>query len=69
MDAPELTEELKEKIVTGCETETAGREFKELERRRDICLVKIQQVLDEYWYPPGEDGWPEPELSGEKATG
>ncbi len=63
MDAPELTDELKERIVQGCEAETAGRAFTDLERRRDLCLVKIQQVLAEHWYPPGEDGWPEPDLA------
>lgn len=63
MDAPELTDELKQRIVEGCEAETAGREFAELERRRDVCLVKIQQVLAEHWYAPGEDGWPEPDLT------
>jgi len=63
MEAPELTDELKERIVQGCEEETAGRDFSELERRRDICLIKIQQVLAEHWYPPGEDGWPEPDFS------
>ena len=68
MQAPELTDRLKERIVQGCEAETAGREFTELERRRDLCLVKIQQVLAEHWYPPGEDGWPEPELPVERSS-
>lgn len=62
MQAPELTEELKQRIIEGCEAETGNREFAELERRRDLCLVKIQEVLRQHWYPPGEDGWPEPDL-------
>jgi carnitine 3-dehydrogenase len=59
MKAPELTEELKNKIVDGCEIESGDRDFNELERRRDQCLAEIQKVLDKYWYPPGQDGWPE----------
>ena len=59
MKAPELTEELKNRIVDGCEIESGDRDFNELERRRDQCLAEIQKVLDKYWYPPGQDGWPE----------
>ncbi|HJP11508.1 MAG: 3-hydroxybutyryl-CoA dehydrogenase [Proteobacteria bacterium] len=59
MEAPKLTEELKNRIVDGCETESGDRDFHELEQRRDQCLVEIQKVLEKYWYPPGEDGWPE----------
>ncbi|GIT54739.1 MAG: hypothetical protein Ct9H300mP16_18990 [Pseudomonadota bacterium] len=32
MKAPELTEELKPRIVNGCETESGDRDFQELER-------------------------------------
>lgn len=67
LEAPELTDELKERIVDGCEVECGAREFADMERRRDECLVKIQQVLAEHWYPPGEDGWPQPGTSGESA--
>jgi carnitine 3-dehydrogenase len=56
--APELTEELKRRIVLGCEEETGRRSFRDMERRRDRCLLHIQRVLAEHWYPPGEDGWP-----------
>ena len=61
LKAPELTGELKQRIVEGCETEAGQRDFTELERRRDKCLLRIQQVLAEDWFPHGEDGWPEPE--------
>ncbi|MDH3688240.1 MAG: L-carnitine dehydrogenase [Gammaproteobacteria bacterium] len=60
--APELTEELKARVVEGCEQEAGDRDFQELERRRDQCLVHIQKVLAQYWYAPGEDGWPEVDL-------
>lgn len=58
MKAPELTDELKERIVDGCEVESGARAFDEMERRRDRCLAEIQKVLQEHWYPPEEDGWP-----------
>ena len=58
MKAPELTDELKERIVDGCEVESGERAFDEMERRRDRCLAEIQKVLKEHWYPPEEDGWP-----------
>ncbi|HJP06402.1 MAG TPA: 3-hydroxyacyl-CoA dehydrogenase NAD-binding domain-containing protein [Arenicellales bacterium] len=59
MKAPELTEELKQRIVQGCEVESGARDFDDMERRRDRCLVEIQKVLQQHWYPPGEDGWPQ----------
>ncbi|MDP6141433.1 MAG: 3-hydroxyacyl-CoA dehydrogenase NAD-binding domain-containing protein [Arenicellales bacterium] len=59
MQAPKLTDELKRRIVEGCEEESGVRDFNELERRRDRCLVEIQKVLEQHWYPQGEDGWPE----------
>ena len=58
MKAPELTDELKRRIVEGCEDESGDRVFSEMERRRDRCLVEIQKVLKEHWYSEDEDGWP-----------
>ena len=58
MKAPELTDELKQRIVKGCEDESGDRVFSEMERRRDRCLVEIQKVLKEHWYSEDEDGWP-----------
>jgi len=59
MKAPPLTEELKRRIVDGCEEEAGDRDFNEMERRRDRCLAEIQKVLARHWYAQGEDGWPE----------
>ena len=59
LQAPELTDELKRRVLEGCDEEVGGRHFRELERRRDQCLLRIQEVIAEHWYPPGEDGWPE----------
>ena len=46
--APELTEELIDKMVAGTQAQAAGRSIRELERLRDDYLVAIQQVLREY---------------------
>ncbi len=46
--APELTEELTEKIVTGCEVQTEGQSMKELEKRRDDFLVDLEELLEKY---------------------
>ena len=58
---PKLTDELNRRVVEGCDEETGDRDWRELQRRRDICLLKIQEVINEHWYPPGKDGWPEME--------
>ena len=57
---PKLTERLREAVITGSEAEAGKRDIRELERRRDACLAGILEVLEQHWYPPGEDGWPEP---------
>jgi len=61
LKAPKLTDELIEKVADGCEEETAGRHWREMEQRRDQCLMKIMEAIEEYWYPAGQDGWPEME--------
>ncbi len=48
LEAPELTEELIDKMVAGTHAQAAGRSIRELERLRDDYLVAIQQVLREY---------------------
>ena len=45
LPAPELTEELIEKMASGTEHQAAGRSVKELERLRDDCLVSVMQAL------------------------
>ena len=61
LEPPKLTDELTRRVVEGCDEETGDRDWREMQRRRDLCLLKIQEVINEYWYPPGEDGWPEME--------
>ena len=56
---PKLTDGLREAIVAGSEDAAGDRDFREIERRRDACIVGFLEVLKEHWWPPGEDGWPE----------
>jgi carnitine 3-dehydrogenase len=48
LEAPELTEQLIDRMVEGTQEQAAGRSIRELERLRDDYLVAIQQVLREY---------------------
>jgi len=64
LKAPKLTDELIEAVSIGCEEETGDRHWREMEERRDQCLLKIMDVIDEYWYPAGRDGWPEMQEEG-----
>ncbi len=52
--APELTEELIDRVVDGCEHQAAGRSIKELERRRDDFLIELLALVKKYW-PEAED--------------
>ena len=48
LEAPELTEELIDRMVKGTQEQAAGRSIRELERLRDAYLVAIQQVLRQF---------------------
>lgn len=48
LEAPELTEELIDRMVEGTQAQAADRSIRELERLRDDYLVDIQQVLRKY---------------------
>jgi carnitine 3-dehydrogenase len=48
LEAPELTEQLIDRMVEGTQAQAAGRSIRDLERLRDDCLVGIQQVLRQY---------------------
>ena len=61
LPAPEFTPELVDAAAGGCEAMQGERSIKELERRRDRCLLAIQRALDEFWFSKDEDGWPEME--------
>lgn len=49
LEAPALTDELIERVVAGCEYQAAGRSVQELERRRDEFLVRLLELVREYW--------------------
>jgi carnitine 3-dehydrogenase len=48
LEAPELTEQLIDRMVEGTQEQAAGRSIRELERLRDNYLVAIQQVLRQF---------------------
>jgi carnitine 3-dehydrogenase len=48
LQAPELTPELRARMVDGCLREAAGRSIHELERQRDEFLVDLLGVLERY---------------------
>ena len=47
LPAPELTDELAQKVVDGCERLTEGRPIAELEAERDDLLVKLLTLLEQ----------------------
>lgn len=49
LEAPELTEELSERMVAGTGEQAAGRSTAELERRRDEFLLRLLELVREYW--------------------
>lgn len=48
LEAPELSEELIERMVEGTREQADGRSVKELERLRDNCLIDIMRALRKY---------------------
>lgn len=48
LEAPELTEELIDRMVEGTQAQANGRSIRELERLRDEYLLAIQQVLKQF---------------------
>ncbi|APE30807.1 3-hydroxybutyryl-CoA dehydrogenase [Halomonas aestuarii] len=49
LEAPELTDELIDKVVEGCEYQAADRPVAELDRRRDDFLVELLDLVQKYW--------------------
>jgi len=49
LEAPDLTDELIDKVVEGCEHQAAGRPVAELDRRRDDFLVELLDLVQKYW--------------------
>jgi carnitine 3-dehydrogenase len=53
LEAPELTDRLIERIVAQSDEQAQGRSIRELERRRDDCLVAVLQALRAQNYAAG----------------
>jgi carnitine 3-dehydrogenase len=49
LEAPELTDDLIERMIEGTREQAAGRSTAELERRRDEFLVRLLELVREYW--------------------
>jgi carnitine 3-dehydrogenase len=49
LEAPELTDELRQRLIDGVRNQAAGHSTAELERRRDACLIEIQRVIAKHW--------------------
>jgi len=45
LEAPELSAQLLDRIVTQSEAQTAGQDIRLLEQKRDDCLIEIMEVL------------------------
>jgi carnitine 3-dehydrogenase len=53
LDAPELTPQLRERLVAGATAQAAGHSVNELEQRRDAFLVDLLLLLDKHRPPDG----------------
>lgn len=53
LEAPELSEELIDKMVQGTQVQANGQSIKALERLRDNCLISIMRALQEHHYAAG----------------
>ena len=53
LEAPELTEELTDRMVAGTQAQAGDRSVKELERLRDNCLIDIMRALKTYNHGAG----------------
>ncbi|WP_221563080.1 L-carnitine dehydrogenase [Alkalihalobacillus sp. TS-13] len=49
LEAPELTDELKERVIEGCERYAGEESVADLERKRNEFLVKLLDLVEEYW--------------------
>lgn len=56
LEAPELTGDLQRRMVEGTAEQAAGRSTAELERRRDEFLVRLLELVREYWPENGSSG-------------
>jgi len=45
LKAPELTDDLRQRMIAGCDRQSRGRSIAELIRERDHCLIEIMKIL------------------------
>ena len=53
MEAPELTDELIDRMVSGTRTQAGNQSIRDLELLRDNCLIEILEVLSRYRFAAG----------------
>jgi carnitine 3-dehydrogenase len=56
LEAPPLTGQLRERMVSGCLREANGRSVAELERTRDEFLAELLALVERFGVGPGADG-------------
>ncbi|WAH37076.1 L-carnitine dehydrogenase [Alicyclobacillus dauci] len=56
LEAPKLTDALREEIIAGCEAQSEGHSIEQLEIRRDDFLVRLLALLKPYWPAANLDG-------------
>ncbi|WP_079529450.1 3-hydroxyacyl-CoA dehydrogenase NAD-binding domain-containing protein [Halobacillus hunanensis] len=49
LEAPELTDQLSNRVIEGCEHQTEGQSVAELNKRRDEFLIELLELLEKYW--------------------
>lgn len=49
LEAPEVTEKIKQAIIAGCEAQSAGRSVEELVQARDRCLIAVMRAREASW--------------------
>ena len=49
LEAPELTDSLKETIINGCENQAGEQCIAQLKQKRDDFLIKLLHLIQEYW--------------------
>lgn len=54
LEAPELTDELINKMADGTNAQADGMSLRELEKKRDNCIVSIMKALEENDYASGK---------------
>ena len=54
LEAPELTEELINKMADGTNEQAQGLSLRELEQKRDNCIVSVMKALEENDYASGK---------------